>query len=137
MKLSEWAATTKKSVYDNLIRTGEPGMGQYDQAALKECLAKGSPQVGTTMFEPDLFKFEFIFRDSDSTIVLVVNVAPPERIVFMPVPDWVVESVWQGHVEGSHHFESHAREALATFATSLEPGPNKELFGPRQAVGRQ
>ena len=65
-----------------------------------------------------------------------MEVDPPERIVRMPVPEWVVESVWQGEVDGSYHFESHAYALLEAFTASLDPEENARRFKGRMPTGR-
>jgi hypothetical protein len=73
--------------------------------------------------------FEFIFSFSDGqTEVLQVKVTAPERIVYLPVPEWVVESVWQGEVAGSYHFESDARRLVDKFQGETTTEGNTRWF---------
>lgn len=66
--------------------------------------------MGSTVYSPDSIQCEFIYPDPSSVpTVLTVSLIPPERIVFLPVPEWVVESIWQGEIAGSYQFESDAR----------------------------
>ena len=46
------------------------------------------------------------------------------------------ESIWQGEVSGSYHFESEARRLLENFKSGLEPEPNAQTFGVKPTVGR-
>lgn len=113
-------------------------MGDFDADLLKEARTKGVPQVGTTRYTPDAIWCEFIFSDPSSTAVIVtVRVPAPQRIVFLPVPSWVIETIWQGDVDGSYHFESDARQHLAELDRELEPELNEKWFGPRPPKHRE
>ncbi len=130
MTLSEYVATKKKEIYDDLLQGRRPREGNYDMAALAELRSQGEPQMGSTVLEPENVSFEFIFPQNDgSAELLTVELTPPERIVFLPVPAWVVETIWQGDVDGSHHFESDAKKLMDELSASLEPLSNKKLFG--------
>ncbi|MCH8977918.1 MAG: hypothetical protein IH945_01580 [Armatimonadetes bacterium] len=129
MTLAEYVAAKKTEIYDDLMQGRSPQQGRFDKGALAELTARGKPQMGSTSFEPETVRFEFIFPQSDgSAEVLSVELDAPERIVFMPVPSWVVETIWQGSVDGSYHFESDVRRLLANLSDSLEPLSNKKLF---------
>jgi len=94
--------------------------------------------MGTTRYEPNAIHFEFIYPDSKSSpTVLTVTLEPPERIVFLPVPDWVVENIWQGSIAGTHHFESEAQRLVDEFKADLMPGPNGKWFEPRAPKRRE
>jgi hypothetical protein len=69
--------------------------------------------------------------------IVTVTQEAPERIVFLPVPSWVVEQIWQGDVDGTFHFESEARSLLAEFANGLEPEANLSWFAERQPKRRE
>lgn len=138
MSLNQHAAEVRMQIYEDLKKGVEPSVGVFDSASLKEAKTKGDPQVGTTRYEPDAIVFEFIFPDPRSAAaVFSVRVESPERIVFLPVPKWVVESIWQGDIDGSFHFESDARQMVAEFEALLEPEANRALFGPMQATRRE
>lgn len=129
MTLSEYVATKKKEIYDDLLQGRGPAEGEFDAAALAELRSRGEPQMGSTVLEPENIRFEFIFPQNDgSAELLAVELTPPERIVFMPVPAWVVETIWQGDVDGSHHFESDAKQLMDELSASLEPLSNRKLF---------
>ncbi|MCH8980139.1 MAG: hypothetical protein IH945_12990 [Armatimonadetes bacterium] len=137
MTLSEYLAAKKRGIYDDLLQGRRPEEGKYDAAALAHLRSRGEPQMGSTVLEPENVRFEFIFPQPDgSAELLTVDLTPPERIVFMPVPAWVVETIWQGDVDGSHHFESDAKRLVEELSESLEPLSNKKLFG-RQAPKRR
>ncbi len=138
MRLAEYVAQKKRALYDDLLAGRDPGEGAYDPAALKEGRSKGKPQMGSTFFEPRSIRLEFIFPDpTASAVILTVTLDPPERVVYLPVPGWVVESIWQGEVSGSHHFESHARALVDEFVALTAPVPNEALFGPQAAKRRE
>ncbi|MBS1723686.1 MAG: hypothetical protein JSS66_12115 [Armatimonadetes bacterium] len=138
MTLNEWASRLKAGIYEDLLARRAPREGQYDEAALREAQAKGEPKAGPTVFSPRLARFEFIFSNPDGAAnVVPVTVEPPQRIVFLPVPGWVVESIWQGEVDGSYHFESDADSLLAAFASELDATTNAKYFGPRPAKRRE
>jgi hypothetical protein len=138
MTLNEWAASKKTEIYEDLAGGKPPRAGRFDEGVLREGQVKGKPQMGATTFEPGGATFEFIFPDANSTAtVLQVLVDSPERIVFMPVPEWVLEEIWQGDVAGSAHFESEAMALLERFNGELAPGANDKHFGPQPAKRRE
>jgi hypothetical protein len=135
--LNEWSANKKLAIFEKLSAGLEPEEGQFDSALLRSAAARGAPQVGATKYEPNAVRFEFIFNEpGDSSVVFTVTLEPPERIVFLPVPKWVVEEIWQGQVDGSYHFESHTSKLLEEFLTELAPETNKKWFQPRKATHR-
>lgn len=137
MILGAFVAESRLAIFEALKSGLEPPTGEFDLELLKEARTKGAPQLGTTTFYPDRIVLEYIFSDPQrAATVLPVTVAAPERIVFMPVPEWVVESIWQGEVNGSFHFESDARELLERYASQLDEGTNAELFHGRRAIGK-
>lgn len=138
MPLNTYAAELRRSLFDDLLAGRAPSTGDFDAALLAEAKVKGAPQVGATRYAPDAIAFEFIYPDvAGSTIVFTVTVAAPERIVFLPVPEWVIESIWQGDIDGSYHFESDARRLVDGLVAQLEPDDNLKWFGPRQAKRRE
>ncbi len=139
MSLNEFAANLKREIFQELESGHEPSQGRFDAAHLAECRSKGEPQVGKTRLEPQLITFEYLFPDptGGAALIFTVEVDAPERIVFLPVPDWVVETIWQGEIAGTHHFESDARKLVEAFQAQLEPEANKELFGPQPPKRRE
>ena len=94
--------------------------------------------MGTTRFKPNSIVLEFIYPDvHTSATIVTVRIRTPERILFMPVPDWVVESIWQGEIDGTYHFESESAELLAVYGASLSEEANGKWFGPRPATRRE
>jgi hypothetical protein len=137
MTLNQYAAEHRMAILQDLKSGLPPREGAYDEATLKEARTKGAPQMGTTTYEPRSIQFEYIYPDPQSApTVLTVRLQPPERIVFLPVPEWVVENVWQGEVDGSHHFESDAEAMVARYREGLTERNNPELFAARQALGK-
>lgn len=138
MKLNEFAAEARKSIYEDLLRGVQPSRGTFDASKLHDLAQLGAPQHGPTRFEPSHLKFEFIYGSgAEGTAVFTVSVDAPERIVFMPVPGWVIESIWQGDIDGSFHFESDARALLAEYEAQLASGANDIWFAPRPAKRRE
>jgi hypothetical protein len=137
MSLNAYAAERRMRIFEELRAGRTPTEGEFDEAVLREARSKGAPQMGSTHYSPTSIVFEFIYPNSTGApILLTVTLDPPERIVFMPVPSWVIESIWQGDVDGSFHFESDAGAMLEAFRRDLEPDRNPQIFGQRTAVGR-
>lgn len=128
--LNSWVAGKKRAIFDEL-RVGQcPSEGRFEEEVWSEVKDLGSPQMGSTVYKPDKILVEFIYQSLQSAaVLLVVELDVPERVVFMPVPDWVVATIWQGEVHGSYRFESEARELLAKFEQGLETEANSEIFG--------
>ncbi len=138
MTLNEWSAMKKLAIFKSLSDQRPPSEGEFSESVLLEGFGKGTPQIGTTVYEPDAARFEFIFSEQHSTAtVLSVRVEAPERIVFLPVPSWVIETIWQGEIDGSYHFESEAMELVRAFESELAPEDNLKWFGPRAAKRRE
>lgn len=92
--------------------------------------------MGASVFHPDRVDLEFLFGPG-TPLVFVVSISAPERIVFLPVPSWVIETIWQGEISGSHHFESEAMRLVEVFRGQLSPENNSALFGPQMAKRRE
>jgi hypothetical protein len=138
MTLNQYSAERRLRILDELRKGLPPAEGEYDEALWREGKVKGDPQMGTTRYEPFSIVFEFIFPDpSTNATVLCVRLTPPERIVFLPVPPWVIESIWQGEIDGTHHFESEAYQVFEEFRKELEPEANRKWFEPRPPIGRE
>jgi len=138
LNLTAYAATKKRQIFDDLFAGNLPQEGEFSETTLKEGLAKGRPQMGATIFFPNKIALEFIYSDPrTSATILTVELDSPERIVMMPVPSWVRETIWQGEISGSHHFESEANKLLEEFTQICEPGNNDEFFGPQAATRRE
>ena len=137
MSHSAFSAEKRTRLFDALSNGQPPPEGEFSEAIFKEGKDKSKPQMGATRYEPDAIVFEFIYPDPiGAPILLSVRLDVPERIVFMSVPSWVVESIWQGEIAGTYHFESDAKRLVEEFQVSLQPEPNAESFGVKPAVGR-
>ncbi len=138
MTLAEFVSDRRRRIFDDLVRGADPSEGRYSATALKEGRVKGAPQLGSVHFEPHEIVLEFIYPDRSSVAtVLAVRLDSPERIVFMPVPGWVIESIWQGEIDGSFHFEADARRLVAEFEAELAEGGNAHWFGRRHPKRRE
>lgn len=133
--LNQFVADLKRLVLTDLV-AGKLPAGEFDEALLKLAVTKNTPQMGITRYEPNRIILEYIFPDSASSpTILEVSFAPPERIVYLPVPSWVVESIWEGEIRGSFHFESHAVRLLEELQALTTPGPNAQIFGSAPSSG--
>jgi hypothetical protein len=137
MTLNEWSAITKRTLYDDLSKGLTPSAGEFDDALLNEARSKGRPQMGATVYSPGSARFEFVYKDHIATTVFSVTVPAPERIVFLPVPAWVIETIWQGDVDGSYHFQSEADTLVESFLAQLGPDSNPRLFGRKEPTRRE
>lgn len=138
MTLQTWVAQKKRDIFDDLRQGQMPREGAYDLARVKEGIALGQPQMGTTVFSQRNAEIEFIFSDPKAaSLVVTVTLEAPERIVFLPVPKWVVESIWQGEIDGSYQFESDAERQLEELKTSLTQEGNATFFGRQMAKRRE
>ncbi|MBL8048632.1 MAG: hypothetical protein JNJ45_08120 [Chthonomonas sp.] len=136
MLLREFAAQTKRQIFDDLFGGGSPRVGEFDASLLAQARDLGEPKMGTTHFSPHAVTHEFTYGAGQELQILRVTLTPPERIVYMPVPGWVVENIWQGSIDGTYHFASDAERLLAEFAASLGEGANEVGFGVRPTIGK-
>jgi hypothetical protein len=138
MKLSEFVSEKRRDIYEALSAGRAPVTGLFDEALFREAKDRGQPQMGPVSYQPQHVSFDFIYlATAASTMVLTVQVDAPDLIVYMAVPSWVVEQIWQGDVQGSYHFAREAQELLAAFAVTLAPEANALAFGPSPSFKRQ
>lgn len=138
MKLNTWLAKAQREILDDVLESREPSQGEFDPNILKEARVIGNPQLGTLQYFPNSVTIEIVFSKPGVTaIILPVKLDAPQRIVFLPVPDWVVESIWQGEIAGSYHFESDALAMVQEFTQLLDIERNSALFGPQRAKRRE
>lgn len=139
MTLTEFTATRKRDVYERILDSRElPESVKVDEAKLKAARESKSVQLGSTSYTPDQILFELIYQDHQGQpAILSVAMDAPSRIVYMPVPGWVVENIWQGDVSGSYHFESDALAMVQQLQRQLEPEANAALFGPQAPKRRE
>ncbi|MCB0825853.1 MAG: hypothetical protein KDC26_06660 [Armatimonadetes bacterium] len=127
--LAVFCARIKREIFAELSDRKPPSQGSFDEALWAEANEKGAPQMGSTVFHPHKIVIEFLYHDPlASAIVFPVTITPPERVVFMPVPDWVIQTIWQGEVAGSFRFESEAQKMLESFQNLLSIDENIRLF---------
>ena len=136
MTLNEYLSKLKRELYEKVVNGVVPEQGECDAQRLSELIAQAKPQIGTCVIKPNQLVFEFLFNLSDSTVIFPIVIVPPERVVFMPVPEWVVESIWQGEVAGTYRFESEACKLLSGFESALSPDNNPALFEQQKPIGR-
>ncbi|HVL38403.1 MAG TPA: hypothetical protein VM328_03330 [Fimbriimonadaceae bacterium] len=138
MRLSTYVSQVRQRLFQELKEGRAPSEGEVDETLLAEARIHGQPQLGTTRYEPSAVVIEFIYPAAGAaSIVVPVRLATPERIVFLPVPAWVIESIWQGDIDGSYAFESEARDLVHAFQKELDPTENLKWFGPRQPKRRE
>lgn len=138
MHLNSYVAQKKIEILQSLQANQPPAEGEYDHANWQEAKDLGSPQVGTARFSPDTIYLEYIYANPGaSNLLFTVQLTPPERIVFMPVPDWVVETIWEGEIDGSYRFESEAQSLLESLTSELEEEKNKKWFEKRLPTTRK
>jgi hypothetical protein len=134
----EWAAKKKMGIFQRLLEGKPPEEGDYDETVLREAFDKRPPQVGSTRFEPNAVICEFVFPDPETrATVFSVRLTPPERIVFLPVPRWVIQDIWQGEVVGAYCFESEARQFVEELVRDLDPEANARFFLPQPPIRRE
>lgn len=138
MRLNEFLAVEKRRAFEAVLTGSKPVGMRCDEGRLKALFEKGKPTMGTTVLNADQISFEFVFTlDDGQTEVLSIVLDPPERIVYMPVPEWVVENIWQGDVQGSYQFESDAAKLVAAFGDELGRDANAKWFKRQQPKRRE
>ena len=138
MKLAAFVSEKRRQIFSDLTQGISPSVGIFDASQFREGKAKGQPQMGSVRYEPDSVHFEFIYPSGNSiSTVLTIRVDAPDRIVFLPVPNWVVENIWQGDVSGTFHFEPDALQLVEGLKAQLSPEENALLFGPQPAKRRE
>ena len=136
--LSSYVGRLKRELWEDIKSNREPRVGEFDAALLANLRSKEAVQIGTATFRPDRITLEFLFPEASGVpTILSVNITPPERIVFLPVPEWVIETIWQGDVDGSFHFESDATQLLDKFLKLVTAEENKALFEKQLAKRRE
>ncbi len=111
--------------------------GRFDEALFREAKDKGQPQMGATRFTARTVIHEFIYTMPGKSLVFSVEVDSPERIVFLPVPEWVIENIWQGSIDGSFHFERDAQRLVEDLQRETTETQNEKWFGPQAAKRRE
>lgn len=123
---------------DSLLQRTLPEDVSYDAELFRQAMLRGEPHVGATRFYPDGVVLEFQFHEPPAAaLVLPVRVQAPQRIVFLPVPEWVIENIWQGDIDGSFHFQEEAERLVANLKTELGEEENRKWFEPRAPKRRE
>ena len=127
MTLSAYLAELRNVIFRDLQGLKPPSVGSFNMDSYKELT--GQPQMGSVTYLPHQIRLEFIFKNPvGAPKVFEVSLTPPERMVFLPVPTWVIQSIWQGEISGSYHFESDAESLVNALIEKLKPVENAELF---------
>lgn len=138
MTLNERSAQLRRQIFDDLLAGKPPRTGAWDEERRQAALRLGRPQMGSVTYKPWEIQMEFVFSDAQgSALILTVTEKSEERIVYMPVPDWVVETIWQGDISGSYHFESEAMRRLEALRESLSDEKNIAHFEPKAPTRRE
>lgn len=138
MSLNQFVSDVRKKVHEELLAGKNPSVGDYQVDLLKEAKVNGLPQMGSTRYFPEAIEIEFIYpRVGGTAIVFQVSIQTPERIVYLPVPEWVVESIWEGEIDGSYHFESDSESLVENFRAKLSKDENVAIFGVKVATARR
>lgn len=128
-QLYEVSANIRASIFEELKAKRSPSVGEFEPEKLKQAFERGEPQMGAQKFTPEGIFFEFIFPNPVSgTVILPVFVRMEERIVFLPVPKWVIQNIWQGDISGSYVFESQVEETLEKYRLLLSKEGNQQFF---------
>lgn len=132
MTLRKFVRNNLQTIFEALQKRQLPPVGEYDAQTLKECFRRATVQTGTTHYQPDCILLEFIFSEPNlGPAVLSVRIPAPEPIVYMPVPDWVIQDVWQGEVTGSFRFASEAETLLKKLHNQIFAETNALYFDER------
>lgn len=138
MQLNAFVSATRSELHADLCARRAPRVGSFDGELLKDLFSGKDPQLGSVRYTPHAVHFEFIYpQNGTAATVFTVDVTPPERIVFLPVPNWVVENIWEGEVTGSYVLESEVEGRLAEFRAVLDEESNQAYFGRQEPTRRQ
>lgn len=129
MLLKEFVVHKRKVILEDLKNGKAPKEGKYDKGFLTSYSANDTIQLGAVKFQPYSMTLEYIFTDKQkNSHIFSVELEVPERIVFMPVPTWVIQSIWQGEIQGSYYFQTEAYRLLDEFKLNLEESQNLNCF---------
>ncbi|MGQ9881576.1 MAG: hypothetical protein ACUVSV_12050 [Armatimonadota bacterium] len=133
MTLREFVNATRKQVLDALLHKQPPPIGHFDPKRFEEAVQMREVQMGGTRYTPHSVILEFVFLHDNpgAPLILCVEVDTPEPVVFMPVPEWVQEDVWQGEVKGTFRFRSEAEQLIGSFRHHVLECDNPHYFEER------
>lgn len=137
--LREFTNATRKQILDALQRKQAPPIGHFDQKTFEEAMQMREVQMGSARYTPRSVVLEFIFLHDNpgAPLILCVEVDTPEPVVFMPVPDWVQQDVWQGEVKGTFRLRSEAERLMEAFRHHVLEEENLHYFEDRPAPRRE
>ncbi len=139
MTLREFTNTTRKQVFEALRHRMPPPIGHFDRKTFEEAVQMREVQMGGAHYTPHSVVLEFVFLHDNpgAPLILSVEVETPEPVVFMPVPDWVQEDVWQGEVKGTFRLRSEAERMLNAFRHHVLECENLHYFEERPVPRRE
>ncbi|MCS6949110.1 MAG: hypothetical protein NZ520_01480 [bacterium] len=139
MTLREFTNAARKQILEALQHKQPPPIGHFDRKAFEEAMQMREVQMGSAHYTPRSVVLEFVFwHDTPGApLILSVEVETPEPVVFLPVPDWVQQDVWQGEVKGTFRLRSEAEQMLETFRRHVLEGENLHYFEERPAPRRE
>jgi len=139
MTLREFTNTTRRQILEALQHKQPPPVGRFDQKTYEEAMQMREMQMSSAHYTPHSVILEFLFwHDNPSApLILCVEVDTPEPVVFMPVPDWVQQDVWQGEVKGTFRLRSEAEQLIEAFRHHVLECKNPDYFEERPAPRRE
>ncbi len=139
MTLREFTNTARVQILEALQRKQPPPIGHFDRKAFEEAMQMREVQMGSAHYTPRSVVLEFVFwHDAPGApLIFSVEVDAPEPIVFLPVPDWVQQDVWQGEVKGTFRLRSEAERMIEAFRQHVLEGENLHYFEERPAPRRE
>ena len=129
MRLNEFLAVEKRRAFEAVLTGSKPVGMRCDEGRLKALFEKGKPTMGTTVLNADQISFEFVFTlDDGQTEVLSIVLDPPERIVYMPVPEWVVENLLKNALENRPRSFASSRNAYRPASRSVDTKSSSRVY---------
>lgn len=139
MTLREFTNVTRKQILDALQHKLPPPIGHFDRRTFEDAVQMREVQMGCTRYTPHSVVLEFVFLHDTpgAPLILCVEVDAPEPVVFMPVPEWVQEDVWQGEVKGTFRLRSEAERMIESFRRQVLEEDNTHYFDQRPVPRRE
>lgn len=139
MTLREFTNASRKQILHALQHKQAPPFGHYDRKTFEEAVQMREVQMGSAHYTPHSVILEFIFLHDNpgAPLILSVEVDTPEPVVFMPVPDWVQQDVWQGEVKGTFRLRSEAGQMIEAFRQHTLEEQNLHYFEERPISRRE
>lgn len=139
MTLREFTNVTRKQILQALQYKQAPPVGHFDRKTFEEAVQMREVQMGSARYTSHSVILEFIFLHDKpgAPLILCVEVDTPEPVVFMPVPEWVQEDVWQGEVKGTFRLRSEAEQLIEAFRRHVLESENPHYFEERPVPRRE